>query len=121
MSIFDQAEFDAFVGALAGGRTLDQWDARVAKVGEKVFAVLGIGDEPRRVVVKIDPAEFEFLTTLAGVGQAPYFAKGQWVAISEGGALPDDEVRACISDSWALVAAKLTRKARVELGITLPG
>lgn len=122
MSIFDLDEFDAFAASLGGGWTLDQWDARVAKVGDKVFAILGgHGRGEAHIEVKIEPGEFDFLTALPGITQAPYFARGHWVSISEGGALPEDEVRACITDSWALVAAKLTRKTRAEIGIVLPG
>lgn len=121
MSIYSRREFDACVESLTGVRTIDQWESRIAKVGDKVFAALGgtDGDSPH-IVVKVDPGEFEFLTTLPGVTQARYFAKGHWVAIREGSAMPDDEVRSCVADSWALVAAKLTRKARSELGINLP-
>lgn len=121
MSIYVQGEFDAFVESMAGSRALDQWESRIAKVGDKVFAALGgsNADAPH-IVVKVDPGEFDFLTTLPGVTQAAYFAKGHWVSIREGSAMPDDEVRSCISDSWALVVAKLTKKARAELGITLP-
>ena len=121
MSIYSEREFDAYVASLAGGRTLDQWESRIAKVGDKVFASLGGSqtDAPH-IVVKVDPGEFDFLTTMPGVSQARYFAKGHWIAIREGSAMPDNEVRACIDDSWALVAAKLTKKVRAELGITLP-
>jgi predicted DNA-binding protein (MmcQ/YjbR family) len=121
VSIYAQGEFDAFVDSLAGSRTLDQWESRIAKVGDKVFAALGGSNaEAPHIVVKVDPGEFDFLTTLPGVTQARYFAKGHWVAIRDGSAMPDDEIRSCITDSWALVAAKLTKKARAELGITLP-
>ena len=121
MSIYLQDEFDAYIESLTGGRAMDQWESRIAKVGDKVFATLGGSNaEAPHIVVKVDPGEFDFLTTLPGVTQARYFAKGHWVAIREGSAMPDDEVKACIADSWALVAAKLTRKARAELGITLP-
>ena len=121
MSIFSKGEFDAYVESLIGGTTMDQWESRIAKVGDKVFAALGgsNADAPH-IVVKVDPGEFDFLTSLPGVTQARYFAKGHWVAIREGSAMPDDEIRSCIADSWALVAAKLTKKARAELGITLP-
>ncbi len=121
MSIYSQGEFDAYIGSLTGGRAMDQWESRIAKVGDKVFAALGGSDaDAPHIVVKVDPREFDFLTTLPGVSQARYFAKGHWVAIHEGSAMPDDEIRSCIADSWSLVAAKLTKKARAELGITLP-
>jgi predicted DNA-binding protein (MmcQ/YjbR family) len=120
LSIYAQREFDAYVESLTGGRAMDQWESRIAKVGDKVFATLGGSQtDPSYIVVKVDPGEFDFLTTLPGVTQARYFAKGHWVAIREGSAMPDDEIRACIADSWALVAAKLTKKARAELGISL--
>jgi predicted DNA-binding protein (MmcQ/YjbR family) len=121
LSIYSQQEFDAFVESLTASRAMDQWESRIAKVGDKVFAALGGSNaEAPHIVVKVDPGEFDFLTTLPGVTQARYFAKGHWVAIREGSAMPDDEIRACIADSWALVAAKLTKKARAELGMTLP-
>ena len=121
MSIYVQREFDHYVESLTGGRTMDQWESRIAKVGDKVFATLGGADgEAPYIVVKVDPEDHDFLTSLPGVTQARYFAKGHWVAIRAGSALPDDEVRDCIADSWALVAAKLTKKARAALGITLP-
>ncbi len=121
MSIYSQHEFDAYVESLTGGTPMDQWESRIAKVGDKIFATLGgsNADAPH-IVVKVDPGEFDFLTSLPGVTQARYFAKGHWVAIREGSAMPDDEIRSCIADSWALVAAKLTRKVRAELEITLP-
>jgi predicted DNA-binding protein (MmcQ/YjbR family) len=121
LSIYSQREFDAYVESLTGSRAMDQWESRIAKVGEKVFAALGGSQaEAPHIVVKVDPGEFDFLTTLPGVTQARYFAKGHWIAIREGSAMPDDEIRSCIGDSWALVAAKLTKKIRAELGITLP-
>ena len=121
MSIYSEREFDGYVESLTGARAMDQWESRIAKVGDKVFAVLSsAAAAPPHIVVKVDPGEFDFLTTLPGVTQARYFAKGHWVAIREGSAMPDDEVRGCIADSWATVAAKLTKKVRAELGITLP-
>ena len=120
MSIYSQGEFDTYVASLTGGRAIDQWESRIAKVGDKVFAALGGSNaEAPHIVVKVDPGEFDFLTTLPGVTQARYFAKGHWVAIREGSAMPDDEIKSCIADSWELVAAKLTKKVRAELGITL--
>jgi predicted DNA-binding protein (MmcQ/YjbR family) len=120
LSIYSREEFDAYVALLTGSTTMDQWESRVAKVGDKIFATLGGSSAGAPyIVVKVDPGEFDFLTTLPGVTQARYFAKRHWVAIRQGSAMPDDEVKACITDSWALVAAKLTKKARAELGITL--
>ena len=63
MSICSQDEYDAYVTSLTGGRTIDQWESRVAKVGDKVFAALGGSNaEAPHIVVKVDPGEFDFLT-----------------------------------------------------------
>ncbi len=118
MSLYDTAGFDAAAAALPGGTLTDQWDSRVAKVGGKVFALLGaLGKGEARIVFKCGEDSFEILTAIDGVDQAPYFAKRQWVSVSEAADLTDDELRAYIARSHGLVARGLTRKVRQELGI----
>lgn len=113
MGLHDTAGFDAFVSTLPGATLTDQWEARVAKVGGKVFALLG----GARIVFKCGEASFEILTALDGVDQAPYFAKRQWVAVAQAADLTDDELQAYIQRSHGLVARGLTKKLRHELGI----
>lgn len=115
MSLFDRAEFDAQLGALAGVTFVDQWGARVAKVGGKVFCLLS-DQAPLQLVFKCGEASFDILAALDGVGQAAYFAKRQWVSVRQSSPL-DDDLPAYISRSHALVAAGLTKKLRAELGI----
>jgi predicted DNA-binding protein (MmcQ/YjbR family) len=97
---------------------VDQWDARVAKVGGKVFCLLSDA-LPHRLVFKCGEASFDILTALDDIEQAAYFAKRQWVSVKAGAPLPDDDLMAYIERSYALVAAGLTRKARDQLGIIL--
>ena len=118
MTLFTQAGFDRFVTSLAGTSLVDQWDSRVAKVGDKVFTLLHGDDDGARIVVKCPEETFEILTALEGISQAPYFAKRKWVAISEKSPLSADELRLYIKRSYNEVAAALTRKLRTELGIT---
>ncbi|WP_416796460.1 MmcQ/YjbR family DNA-binding protein [Ciceribacter azotifigens] len=115
MSFFERANFDAFTTGLAGVTLVDQWGSRVAKVGDKVFAVLN--DDGAKIAFKVSEESFEILTALDGVGQAPYFAKRKWVAASSTAALSDAEVRHYLKRSYDLVAAGLTKKLRADLGI----
>ncbi|MCZ7856513.1 MmcQ/YjbR family DNA-binding protein [Agrobacterium salinitolerans] len=117
MSLFDRKTFDRVLGEWPGVRFVDQWDSHVAKVGDKVFAVLG-EREDWRLVVKCSEESFEILTSLEGIGQAPYFAKRKWISIAEHSPLESEELEHYVSRSYQLVAAGLTRKLRAELGIS---
>ncbi len=109
-----RAAFEKFVATLPGAALNEQWESSCAKVGGKVFALFGLGEAD--IVFKVGETSFAVLTGLEGIAQAPYFAKGQWVAVGKG-ALPPADLRAYLRQSHALVAAKLTRKARLELGL----
>jgi predicted DNA-binding protein (MmcQ/YjbR family) len=121
MSLFDRKEYERFTGALPGVTFVDQWESRVAKVGGKVFALLttGMRDDIPRIVFKLTEESFEILTAIDGIAQAPYFAKRQWVSVSEKANLPDTDLRIYIERSYRLVAKGLTKKLRAELGIEI--
>ncbi len=115
MSLFTRDGFDAALGRLPGVSFVDQWEARVAKVGGKVFCILS--DNEPRLVFKSGEDSFDILTDLPGVGQAPYFAKRQWVSVTPEAPLEPAELDAYVGRSHALVATGLTKKLRLELGI----
>lgn len=115
MSLFTRDGFDAALGRLPGVSFVDQWGGRVAKVGEKVFCLLW--DSDARIVFKCSEDSFDILTDLEDVTQAPYFAKRKWVAVGREAPLEPAELHAYVERSHALVAAGLTKKLRVELGI----
>lgn len=118
MSLFDREEFERFAGSLAGVTFIDQWESRVAKVGGKVFTLLhGPGTDGANIVVKVTEESFEILTAIDGIAQAPYFAKRQWVSVSEKADLPDRDLRTYVERSYRLIAKGLTKKLRTELGI----
>ena len=48
---------------------------------------------------------FEGLTRSTGVGQAPYFAKRQWVSVGKGAPLSDAELKGYIAASHGMIAA----------------
>jgi len=117
MNLFVQTDFDSFVGGLAGTSLADQWESRVAKVGDKVFTLLHRTDQGANICVKVTEESFEILTSLEGIGQAPYFAKRKWVSITDKASLSPEELVLYVKRSYDLVAQGLTRKLRSELGI----
>ena len=93
---------------------VEQWDAVVAKVGGKVFA---LRSNSGGVVFKVGEIAFAGLTSIPGIEQAPYFAKGGWVHVGPEAEFPDDDLAGYIRESHRMVAAKLTRKMQAELGL----
>lgn len=90
-----------------------QWGGHdVYKVGGKVFAICG--DEA--VSFKVTEIGFMALTEGGPGRQAPYLAKGQWVSVNLADAAEED-IAHWIATSHSLIAAKLTKKARAELGL----
>jgi predicted DNA-binding protein (MmcQ/YjbR family) len=92
-----------------------QWGGSdVYKVGGKVFAVVGFENG---VAFKVSEIGFEVLTSDGGPGrQAPYFAKGGWVVVDLDAA-DLDEATGWLEAAHGLIAGKLTKKARAELGL----
>jgi predicted DNA-binding protein (MmcQ/YjbR family) len=109
-----RTDIEAIAFALPAVTRVIQWGASdVYKVGGKVFAICG--DEA--ISFKVTEIGFVVLTEAGGPGrQAPYCAKGQWVAVDLAGLDPDDAV-GWLSTAHSLIAGKLTRKARAELGL----
>jgi predicted DNA-binding protein (MmcQ/YjbR family) len=90
-----------------------QWGGSdVFKVGGKVFAISG--DDS--VSFKVTEIGFVGLTETGPGRQAPYCAKGQWVNVSHADASHDDFAD-WLKTAHALIAAKLTKKVRAELGL----
>lgn len=115
MTLHTVAAFRRYAGTLPAATLAEQWEAHVAKVGGKVFALIGAAGTP--IVFKVSEISFDGLTMLDGIGQAAYFAKRAWVRVDRGAALTDAELKGYITASHALVAARLTRKRRAELGL----
>lgn len=106
-------ELEAFAMRLPAVTKVIQWGGSdVFKVGGKVFAIGG------DVSVSLKVTEIAFMAlTETGVGrQAPYCAKGQWVAVDIA-SVPATDLQSWISTAHDLIAAKLTRKLRAELGL----
>ena len=108
-------EVEAIALALPATDKVVQWGgADVYKVGGKVFAICGLAGG---LSFKVTEIGFMVLTEDGGPGrQAPYLAKGQWVIVDLDG-VEGPEAQGWLTTSHDLIAAKLTRKARAELGL----
>jgi len=108
----------AFTLALPHTTVVAQWGGLVFKVAGKVFLVLSLdGHLLEGVCFKCPPEEFDELTAIDGIGQAPYFAKRHWVKLDDPSALPEAQLQERIRRSHALVAAGLPKKTRMALGL----
>jgi predicted DNA-binding protein (MmcQ/YjbR family) len=96
-----------------------QWgECLVFKVAGKMFLLVGLDAEIiDGVVFKCTPDEFDELTDIDGITQAPYCAKRHWVRVGDLSALSRAELERRIRRSFDLVVAKLTRKLRAELNL----
>ena len=109
-----RADVEAIALRLPATTRVVQWgESDVFKVGGKVFAISG--DDG--VSFKVSEIGFLALTESGRGRQAPYCAKGQWVNVSHADA-SRDEFADWLKSAHGLIAAKLTRKARAELGLT---
>ena len=90
----------------------------VFKVGGKVFAITGLDGEPLEISLKCDPDLAEALRSQhAAIRPGYHLNKRHWNTLTLDGSIADDEIEDMIQDSYDLVAAKLTRSQRADLGI----
>jgi predicted DNA-binding protein (MmcQ/YjbR family) len=110
--------FDAACRALPAATMDIQWGAdKVYKVGGKMFAVMGDAVAQGGVSFKVSDVAFEVLTETGRAIPAPYLARAKWVKFDDLSVLDAAEVEDWLKTAHGLVAAKLTRKVRAELGL----
>ncbi len=110
------AEFDQACRALPGATMDVQWgDDQVYKVGGKMFAVTGSAGAS--FSFKASDIAFEALTESGRGKPAPYLARAKWVWFEDMAQMDTAEVADWLKTAHALIAAKLTRKQRAELGL----
>jgi len=119
LSLFDRQAFEAHVAGLRATEIVRQWgDASVGKVGGRIFAILSDWDSDRPAIsFKCSDLSFQLLPELQGVRPAPYLARAKWVQVQPGAALDEVEIAAYIEKAHRLVAARLTRRLRQDLGL----
>jgi predicted DNA-binding protein (MmcQ/YjbR family) len=109
-----------FALSLQQTTVVNQWGGLVFKVAGKVFFMISLDAETiEGVIFKCTPAEFDELTDIDGIAQAPYFAKRHWVRVADLDALPRSELERRIRRSYDLVVANLPKKVQAELASKL--
>ena len=113
---------DAFNDAALAlpGAILDiKWGSdRCYCVGGKMFATAGSGGAPPSgPAFKASELAFEMLVEQGLARPAPYLARAKWVQLMSYDVLLDDDLVAYLAQAHAIVAGRLTKKARAALGI----
>ena len=114
-------EFNRFCAGLRATTHVVQWGGSdVWKVGGKVFALCGWGEEGQDAFTfKVTPFAFEVLSEMPGLRPAPYLASRGMKWIQQHGApgLSDADLKEHLRVSYRLVALGLSKKKRAELGL----
>ena len=93
-----------------------QWGANlVFKIGGRIYAVVNLEPAAHWISFKCSADDFADLVEREGVVPAPYFARAQWVALETEDAVPAAELKRLLRNAYALVFARLTKKAQREL------
>ena len=92
---------------------------QVYSIGGKMFCVAFVDPQKHATVsFKVDDDLFLSTTDRAGFIPAPYMARAKWVQVINLKKISDAELKELITRSYALVAMKLTKKLRAELGMS---
>jgi len=90
----------------------------VAKVGEgdrgKIFAFLGERSVGVKAGATREEADEWLLRYPENASVMAYIGRSGWNTLHVGEAIPDDEIREAVDESYALVVAKLPRKLRPD-------
>jgi len=91
------------------------WEGdHVAKVHEKIFAFLGREAVGVKCGATREEADEWLLRYPDDASVMAYIGRSGWNTLRINGAIPDDEIRAAVDDSYGLVVAKLPKKHRPE-------
>lgn len=118
--LFERNQFEAFIKTLPSVEIVHQWgDASVGKVGGKIFAIYSIwsADNHWHVGFKCSDLSFDMLPNLEGISPAKYLARAKWVDVSPHSELSMDDIKAYIVEAHRIIASKLTRAKKSELGL----
>lgn len=114
-----RAEFNTFCKSLPRATHVVQWGGSdVWKIGGKVFAIASFDQgDGAGISFKVSALAFEILKEQPGCRGAPYLAsRGMtWIQRTSGKSMPDSALKDYLRASYALVAAGLSKKVRLEL------
>jgi predicted DNA-binding protein (MmcQ/YjbR family) len=95
-----------------------KWDNHLCfNVGDKMFLVTSPDSVPCSASFKVPEETFEVLAAREGFMPAPYMARYKWVHLDDINRLSPREWHRYITGSYQLIAGKLPKKRRRELGL----
>ena len=95
-----------------------KWEDHLCfNVGGKMFLVTSPDRLPPSASFKVPEEAFEALVSREGFMPAPYMARYKWVHLDDINRLPAREWEKYILGSYQLIANKLPKKTRKELGL----
>jgi predicted DNA-binding protein (MmcQ/YjbR family) len=100
----------------------EPWEGdSVAKVDEKIFAFLGHDSVGLKCGAGRDEADEWLVRYPEDASVMAYLGRSGWNTLKVNGAIPEDEVREAIDESYLMVVSKLARKRRPEGWDRTPG
>ena len=84
------------------------------RIGGKMFVMVG---EAGGVSFKVSDIAYEILTETGKARPAPYLARAKWVNLPDPSAWDEAELSDHFAIAHRIVLEKLTKKARIELGL----
>ena len=111
-------KFDKLCKSLTGTRMVIQWgESHVHKVGGKLFALANHWNGEIAFVMKATPLSYQILLEQGIATRAPYLTRGNWLQIATPTTLSDADLADYIKQSYQIIATKLPKTTRTELGI----
>ena len=109
----DIKTIQAFCLALPGSKEDLKWENDLCYcVADKIYAVLGVANDPVSLCFKTTPELFEVLIQREGIEPAPYLARYKWVRLDHMRVMAREELETHLRASYHLVFSKLPKKAR---------
>ncbi len=95
-----------------------KWDDHLCfNVGGKMFLVTAPDHVPCPASIKVSEESFDEISSREGFMPAPYLARYKWVWMDDIKRLSKKEWESYIPTAYGLVASKLPRKIKQEIGI----
>jgi len=110
----------AVCNTLKGVTTDIKWEDHLCfNIGGKMFLITSPDNVPPTASFKVTDEAFVSLVEREGIRPAEYLARYKWVAVDNINRLSMQEWEAYINSSYQLIAAKLPKKLRTELGLDM--
>lgn len=112
-------QIDSFCSKLPAAQRSVQWEGMtVFKVGGKMFCLIAPPDHSGgRISFKCATEHYDALSCAEGFRPAPYLARAKWVALDDPKILTPHELKAYLRRAHAVIAAALSKKKQIELGL----